>query len=59
MFALYFDSQTRRVTALNGSGRASSALMPDRLKRERLRADGLPPFHPHTVTVPESVRGLV
>lgn len=57
MFALYFDAQTRQVTALNGSGRASSALTLDRLKREGLLAESLPPFHPHTVTVPGACAG--
>lgn len=57
MFALYFDSQTKQVTALNGSGRASSALTLDRLKREGLLADSLPPFHPHTITIPGACAG--
>jgi gamma-glutamyltranspeptidase/glutathione hydrolase len=57
MFALYFDAQTKQVTALNGSGRASSALTFERLKRDGLLADGLPPFHPHTVTVPGACAG--
>lgn len=57
MFALYFDAQTQQVTALNGSGRAPSALTLERLKREGLLADSLPPFHPHTVTVPGACAG--
>lgn len=57
MFALYYDAQTQQVTALNGSGRASSALTLDRLKREGLLADSLPPFHPHTITVPGACAG--
>jgi len=57
MFALYFDSRTKRVTALNGSGRAPSALTLDRLKKEGLLADELPPFHPYTVTVPGACAG--
>lgn len=57
MFALYFDVGTRQVTALNGSGRAPSALTLERLKREGLLADSLPPFHPHTVTVPGACAG--
>lgn len=57
MFALYFDAQTQQVTALNGSGRAPSALTLDRLKREGLLADSLPFYHPHTVTVPGACAG--
>ncbi len=55
MFALYFSADTKRVTALNGSGRAPSALTLDRLKKEGLST--LPPFHPYTVTVPGACAG--
>lgn len=57
MFALYFDSLTKQVTALNGSGRAPAALTLARLKKEGLLADELPPFHAHTVTVPGACAG--
>jgi len=57
MFALYFDAQTKQVTALNGSGRAPSALTLERLKREGLLAGSLPFYHPHTVTVPGACAG--
>ncbi len=57
MFALYFDSKTKQVTALNGSGRASSLLTLDTLKKENFLADGLPPFHPYTITVPGACAG--
>ena len=50
MFALYYSADSKRVTALNGSGRAPAALTLDRLKREGLST--LTPFHAHTVTVP-------
>ena len=54
-FALYFDAKTRRVTALNGSGRAPAALT-----REDVLAQGwtaMNPLHAHAVTVPGAVRG--
>src|SRR5512134_3637848 len=35
-FALYYDSKTRSVTALNGSGRAPAALTIELLRREGL-----------------------
>ncbi len=57
MFALYFDLHTKQVTALNGSGRAPAALTLDRLKKEGLFAESLPPFHAHTVTVPGACAG--
>lgn len=57
MFALYYSADTGKVTALNGSGAAPSALTLDRLKSEGLLAESLPPFHPHTVTVPGACAG--
>ncbi|MEW6287531.1 MAG: gamma-glutamyltransferase family protein [Chloroflexota bacterium] len=57
MFALYYSADTGQVTALNGSGRAPAALTLDRLKSEGLLAEALPPFHPHTVTVPGACAG--
>jgi gamma-glutamyltranspeptidase/glutathione hydrolase len=56
MFALFYGAQTRQVTALNGSGRAPAGLTLERLQREGL-GSGLPPFHPHTVTVPGACAG--
>lgn len=50
-FALYFDAQTKRISALNGSGRAPAALTLERLQREGL-GEALPPYHPYTITVP-------
>ncbi|MCC6568238.1 MAG: gamma-glutamyltransferase family protein [Anaerolineales bacterium] len=56
MFALYFSADSKRVTALNGSGRAPSALTLDRLKTDGF-ASSIPPFHPYTVTVPGACAG--
>ena len=56
MFALYYSADTRRVTALNGSGRAPAALTIDRLKKEGFSSE-LPPYHAHTVTVPGACAG--
>src|ERR1041385_6749552 len=46
MFPLYYSPDTKRVTALNGSGRPPAALTLDRLKKDGFSAE-LPPFHPH------------
>ena len=55
-FGLFYDAATRRISALNGSGRAPAALTIDRLVREGL-GDGLPPLHPYTITVPGACAG--
>src|SRR5215813_4558847 len=55
MFALFYSADTKRVTALNGSGRAPAALSLDRLKKEGIST--LTPFHAHTVTVPGACAG--
>ena len=58
MFALFYAAETKRITALNGSGRAPAALTLDRLKKEGFSTrHGVPPFHAHTVTVPGACAG--
>src|SRR5687768_16838728 len=56
MFALYYSAQAKRVTALNGSGRAPAALTLDRLKKDGISTE-MPPYHAHTVTVPGACAG--
>jgi gamma-glutamyltranspeptidase / glutathione hydrolase len=56
MFALFYSAQAKRVTALNGSGRAPAALTLDRLKKDGISSN-MPPFHAHTVTVPGACAG--
>src|SRR5512146_2725513 len=50
-FALFYEAGTRRVYALNGSGRAPHALTLERLQKEGL-GEALPRDHPYTITVP-------
>jgi gamma-glutamyltranspeptidase/glutathione hydrolase len=56
MFALYYSVETKRVTALNGSGRAPAGLTMERLREDGFTSD-LPPFHAHTITVPGACAG--
>lgn len=54
-FALYWDAQTRTVTALNGSGRAPAAASIDKLRR--LGYTRMPTYTGHAVSVPGAVAG--
>src|SRR5512146_2524575 len=56
MFALYFDAETKQVTALNGSGRVPAALTLEQLAKDGITGP-MPPFHAHTVTVPGACAG--
>ena len=55
MFALYYEARTRKVRALNGSGRSPAALTLDLVRGQGL--DPLPSNHAHTVTVPGACAG--
>jgi gamma-glutamyltranspeptidase/glutathione hydrolase len=55
-FALFYSAETKKLTALNGSGRAPQALNLDLLCRQGFGSE-LPPYHAHTVTVPGAVAG--
>ncbi len=54
-FALYWDSKTKRVTALNGSGRAAAAASISDL--HHLGYTGMPTFTGHAVSIPGAVAG--
>lgn len=55
-FALFFSAKEKKVTALNGSGRAPQALTLDLLASQGF-AETLPPYHAYSVTVPGAVAG--
>ncbi len=54
-FALFYDAKTRQITALNGSGRAPSALTLERLRKEGMTE--ISSYHPYTITVPGACAG--
>ena len=54
-FALFFDAKTKKVTALNGSGRAPQSLSLE--TTNELGWQKMNPYHAHAVTVPGAVRG--
>ncbi|MEX1248153.1 MAG: gamma-glutamyltransferase family protein [Anaerolineales bacterium] len=55
-FALFYDAASKKVTALNGSGRSPAGLDLDLLKKQGFDRE-LPPYHAHTVTVPGAAAG--
>ncbi len=54
-FALYYDAAMRKVTALNGSGRAPMALTAEYLRDKGYAT--MPERSPHAVTVPGAAAG--
>jgi gamma-glutamyltranspeptidase/glutathione hydrolase len=55
-FALYYEASNGKITALNGSGRASAALTIELLRSSGF-GEGLPATHAHTITVPGACAG--
>jgi len=56
-FALYYDAQSGKVTAMNGSGRAPKALSIEHIRKEGIEGDGLPNLSIHAITIPGAARG--
>lgn len=63
VFALYFDAKTKKISALNASGRAPAALTINLIKEQGLASIGErkseinDQFHAHTITVPGACAG--
>ena len=55
-FALYFDASTKKITALNGSGRAPADLSIDYLKQQGIEGE-IPERSVHAVTIPGAAMG--
>ncbi len=55
-FALFYEGDSGKISALNGSGRAPAHLNLDLLRRQGFEKE-LPPYHAHTVTVPGACAG--
>ncbi len=59
-FALFYDANSRKVTALNGSGRAPAALTIELIKAQGLASPDhqiADQFHAHNITVPGACAG--
>ena len=58
-FALLYEAATSELSALNGSGRTPAALTLERVRKElgMTHKPALPPYHPHTITVPGACAG--
>jgi gamma-glutamyltranspeptidase/glutathione hydrolase len=63
MFCLYYDAKTRKVSALNGSGRSGQNVTLERIRKDLNIKDGesgqIPMSSVHAVTVPGAPCGWV
>lgn len=63
MFCLFYNAKTRKVEAMNGSGRAGSKVTLEAIRKDLGLEDGelssIPHKNVHTVTVPGAAAGWV
>lgn len=63
MFCLFYDAKTKKVSAMNGSGRSSSQVTLEKMRKDLGIADGenghIPMDSVHAATVPGAAAGWV
>src|SRR5271170_702955 len=59
MFLLFYDAKTKKVSALNGSGRAPASLTIAGLRKKGIRGNGIPMDNINAVTVPGAAAGWI
>lgn len=63
MFCLFYDAKTKKVSALNGSGRSGGQVTLEKVRKDLNIAEGqngqIPMDHVHTATVPGAAAGWV
>lgn len=57
-FCLYFDAKTKKITALNGSGRAPMRLSVDYVRERGVKGNSIPLTDLNSVTVPGTSEGF-
>jgi gamma-glutamyltranspeptidase/glutathione hydrolase len=63
MFCLFYDAKTKKVSAMNGSGRSGADVTLEKIRKDLKVADGqtghIPMDHVHAATVPGAAAGWV
>jgi gamma-glutamyltranspeptidase/glutathione hydrolase len=63
MFCLFYDAKTKKVSAMNGSGRSGANVTLEKIRKDLKIAEGesgqIPMDHVHAATVPGAAAGWV